>query len=985
MIRLNRSAPNIQINGNVVQTSTSVALIALFLAIVSIASAQPSIVIDPAEFNFELPHGVSNAGVINVANNGDSLLVVDVDQRQPRRDSVVRILIWTRFTDEEWELQNMLNSLAVLEVDHRFTFYDGLDLDEMTELLDMTHVLIIPDQEYGSLEELSEAGELFGEALNWFIVERGLYIIGAGCNGETASFLAGADLIHIEIEDANLRIECEAADVHPLNYGVQRYLALASSNIHTCEDEDALAITCPVDRDGNNITARRLGEGGIVYMGMDWVQYNDEMTQLLINAVLWFRGGSNWLILEQFNGHIEPNSSEDLFFSIESRITPEPGEYSQDIVLGSNDPEHPELVVPVNLTVTEWQPADMSLEPDEIFMISEPDVDTLQVVLIRNNGDGVLFTSIELEIDTDWLTINRHQLTVNPGVMDRIVLYFHSEYAGDRVQENRLIFEYENPDPVRVELPIIYYAAEDFGGIEGDLYDIEDNTPVSDAVINIHGIRTTSDENGQFRFENIPPFVYIIRINHPDYLESTIYDVRVSADQVTDLNIPLYYCNLETDLEDHIVVTLTEETLEQIDGEFRNSGNGPLTYESKFNDLVQIPHLNPWQIRFTVSGGELTSASEIKGAVLSEEYLLLSAHISQNQPNLIYFINRDGELVDSIEQPVEYVRGMSDIAWDGELIYGSDWNEIIGFDLEGEIQVRIPEPPFYYCRAIAWDERNERFWVADARSDVVAINRDGDELVSYENPGMSIYGIGWLSYTEDDYNLYLFCRDGPDNTQIHRMNSETGETEFLLDIPSEFAERAGGLTISGGWEARYWSVIAQFTGGSNRTVIYNLDRRHDWAQLIPSSAAVQSGSSLPVSIFFDSRGFHTGSILEGYIAVDGKQRGGIDTLRVTMNVLDNSVPDRKSSSLLPDAYEISTYPNPFNDQLTVRYRAPIGRPVQLSIYDIQGRLVDTIIQTVGNGMENTVAVKAGNIGSGLYFIALEAENSKYLNRVVLLR
>jgi len=968
------------------QSPILIAMILSLVTAVTVASAQPVITIDPTEFSFELPYGVGSAGVINVANNGDSLLIVHAGQRQPDRDSDVRILVWTRFTDEEWELQNLVNSLSALDINHRFTFYDGLDPEEMAELLDRAHVLIIPDQENGSPDELFEAGETFSEALNWAVTERGLYLIGSGCNGETAAFLAGADLIHIEIEDANLRIDCTATEVHPLNYGVQRYTALPSSNIHTCDDEDALVITRPVDHEGNNITARRLGEGGIVYLGMDWVRYNDEMTQLLINAVMWFRGGSNWLILEDFDGRIEANSAEDLFFSIESRITPEPGDYSQEIVLLSNDPEHPELVVPVDLTVTDWQPAEMSLEPDEVFFISEPNVDSSLVVVVHNSGDGALQLNINLEIpDTDWLSINRHRLNINPMVMDRVVLQFHGEPAGNRVRENRLIFEYENPDTVIVELPIIYYAGEDFGAIEGDVFDLENNQPVSQATINLHGIRTTSDADGHFLLDNIPPFMYILTTGHPDYLDGTTYDVRVSADEVTRLNIPLSYCILETDLDDSISATLVPGQVESVESEFRNSGNGALVYESRFHDLEQAPALNPWQIRYTLDNSQLTRVSEVKGAVFTGQQLILSAYMGQGQSNLIYFVDREGVLVDSLEQPVEYARGMSDIAWDGENIYGADWNEIVGFDLNGDVQVRIPEPPFYYCRAIAWDGQNERFWVADARSDVVAINRDGDRLASYDNPGLYIYGLGWLDIADDDYNLYLFCRDGPDHSQVHRMNSETGEIQFLLDLPSDFDERAGGFAVTSNWEPRYWSAIAQFSGGSNRTIVYNLKSRRDWARLTPRSASIQPARSLPVWINFDARGFHNGQLLEGFITIDGHQRGGIDTIHVAMRISENGVFDRESPELSPEDFNISTYPNPFNDQLTVRYRAPIGLPVKVSIYDVQGRSVKTVTTGIGDGMTNTAVFQSGSLGSGLYFIALEAGSGKYLSRAVLLK
>ena len=959
----------------------------LFLLLFSsIIVAQPSLMVDPEEFHFQLPHGVGSAGSLNIANNGDSLLIVTVGQRSARRDFVVRLLIWTRYTDEEWELQNLLTSLSALEPEYRYTLYDGIDGEEMFNLLDQSHVLLIPDQENGNEDQVGAAGEIFRDAIQWFVIERGGFVIGSGCNGQTAAFLHEAGLINIEVEDDNLRLECEVVGVHPLNSGVREYLALPCSNIHFCDDADAFAVSRPVEHEGNNITAKEIGDGGVVYLGMDWVQYNVEMTQLLINAVMWYRGGANWLMLEPFEGLIEPNSAEDLFFAVESRIVPTLGNYSQYIVINSNDPDAPEVLVPVEMTVTDWLPAELLVSPEQIFIISEPGRDSSQVLLIRNNGGGVLEANVSLaDPNVEWLTLSRHVLYVNPGVMDRVLLDFSAEHAGNRVRENLIIFEYENPDPVRVEIPVIFYAGSDLGSIRGTLIDAENREPVSQAVVNLQGLITTSDEEGVFNFERIPPYLYILKISHLDYLENTVFDVRVTANQEIQIEEQLYYCILESDLDENLEISVFPNNIEPIKGEFENNGNGVFNYQSIFEDRVEIPDLIPWQVRLDVNSLEITAANEIKGAVFDGENLLISAFRGQVQPKMIYFLNRLGELVDSVEQPGEYARGMSDLAWDGELIYGTDWNVILGFNRQGEVQMAIENPPFYYCRAIAWDETNRFFWIADARSDVVAINRDGQEIIRFDNPGLHIYGMGWLNYAEDDYNLYLLCRDGPNHAQVNRMNVETGEIQFIIDLLTNAEERAGGFSITGDWEPRHWTAIAQLTGGENRTLVYNLGKRRNWVRLSPETGLVQPGQSLPVNVIFDARGFHIGDLLEGYLIVDGHQRGGADTISVAMRLVANEAPRENEKPLKLETYSMNVYPNPFNDRITVNYIAPIGTSVEISLFDLQGRLVENLVNEVGVGMKNSISLESQDLVSGLYFIKMTAGNVSQIRRVVLLR
>jgi len=933
-----------------------------------------------------MPHGVSNAGSLNIANNGDSLLFVEVDQRQPDRDIVLRILIWTRFVDEQWKLHNLIASLSYLDVDSRINYYGGTDPDEIEDLLVETHVLIIPDQENGTEEQLSDIGRDFRSVLFNFLFNRSGYVVGLGSSGKTSTFLRSANLLDLELTLGDSILSCRAVSNHPINANVREYTALLSCNYHTCNDWDAIAISQLVGREENNITARSIGHGGVVYLGMNWWRYNDEMTQLLVNSVMWSQGGSNWLFIEPLDGVIESNSSEDLFFSIESRYTPEPGVYRKSIVLSSNDPDNPEISVPVTLTVSEWLPAEMRLAPEEIFLITDADVDTQLVVMIYNEGGGVLRASLELEHpDTTWLDINRNLFTIGPRLMDRVLLQFQGEFAEERVEQNRLIFRFANPDTVTVELPIIYYAGEDFGGIEGDLIDDENNQVVQDVIINLHGIQTVSDESGHFEFENIPPSSYNLELSHPEYIDVTLYYVRVRTDQITHLNERLHYCILESDFGEQVSHSIFPGVTGELIGEFRNTGNGLLSYMSHFRELIHIPNLQPWQVRSTIYGGDLTPSTEIYGAVFNGEHLILSGNGGRDYPNSFYFFNREGELVETIEQPGEFVRGMAGLAWDGELIYGTDWGDILGVNLDGEIVTRIPGP-YYFCRAITWDEENELFWVADARNDIIGINRDGDRLITIENPGLFIYGLAWRGYSEDGFNLYMFCRDGPSNAQINQVQPETGIIRFVTNLPAEGDERAGGIAVTSEWESRFWSIITQYVGGSNRTTVYNLDMCDDWVRLIPPTGDIPPGGSLPVTFEFNSRNARIDDELEGYFIIDAQQRGGVDTLRVIMSVVKNSVEEEVNSGLSPDDFALTAYPNPFNNQLTVLYRtAAQTTDVRISIYDLQGRLVQTVTPDKNATTGGRVILDASRMGSGLYFLLLEGGQTRIIRRVVLLK
>jgi len=84
------------------------------------------------------------------------------------------------------------------------------------------------------------------------------------------------------------------------------------------------------------------------------------------------------------------------------------------------------------------------------------------------------------------------------------------------------------------------------------------------------------------------------------------------------------------------------------------------------------------------------------------------------------------------------------------------------------------------------------------------------------------------------------------------------------------------------------------------------------------------------------------------------------------------------------------YPNPFNPSCTITYELPVAGHVNLSIYDVRGALVATLVDGwQGAGMHSLVWNGTGRDGasmsSGLYFYRLGAGKLEAMRRMVLLR
>ena len=78
----------------------------------------------------------------------------------------------------------------------------------------------------------------------------------------------------------------------------------------------------------------------------------------------------------------------------------------------------------------------------------------------------------------------------------------------------------------------------------------------------------------------------------------------------------------------------------------------------------------------------------------------------------------------------------------------------------------------------------------------------------------------------------------------------------------------------------------------------------------------------------------------------------------------------------------STYPNPANDQLNIRYTLPGASPVSLNIYDVSGKLVSAQnFGTIAAGpQQQTIDVSA--LPAGFYHVELVTEMGKSNNKVI---
>ena len=94
------------------------------------------------------------------------------------------------------------------------------------------------------------------------------------------------------------------------------------------------------------------------------------------------------------------------------------------------------------------------------------------------------------------------------------------------------------------------------------------------------------------------------------------------------------------------------------------------------------------------------------------------------------------------------------------------------------------------------------------------------------------------------------------------------------------------------------------------------------------------------------------------------------------NIVSSLITGIVGNSSIPDKYAIyQNYPNPFNPSTKIKFDIPKSGIVKLTIYDILGRQVSTLINNELTAGRYEMEWSAGSYSSGIYFYRIEAKVS----------
>jgi hypothetical protein len=99
----------------------------------------------------------------------------------------------------------------------------------------------------------------------------------------------------------------------------------------------------------------------------------------------------------------------------------------------------------------------------------------------------------------------------------------------------------------------------------------------------------------------------------------------------------------------------------------------------------------------------------------------------------------------------------------------------------------------------------------------------------------------------------------------------------------------------------------------------------------------------------------------------------------TVTAVDSKVTQEYSLDLYQN------YPNPFNPSTIISFSVPSAQRVELIVYDILGRKVSTLFNSVAPAGVTSVNFKADNLASGMYIYTVKTNTSSLSKKLLLLK
>ena len=246
----------------------------------------------------------------------------------------------------------------------------------------------------------------------------------------------------------------------------------------------------------------------------------------------------------------------------------------------------------------------------------------------------------------------------------------------------------------------------------------------------------------------------------------------------------------------------------------------------------------------------------------------------------------------------------------------------------------------YSCQQ--WGDRHQYY-----NPDIYPLMTDDgnqDVLWSWLNTGGAFPSTAYIDHTMTVFFKGNYAQFGPATATIDSMLDECGDLCTLSPPAALFDFEIDGNTVtfldfseiaSEGWIIESWA----WDFGDGNT----------------------SSEQYPVHTYENEGTYQVSLVVTTDIGTESVPFVA-DIQIGTLNISDNNLPE--------DFGLVKNYPNPFNPNTTIEYYLGESGMVTISAYDLNGKLIDSIVNTYQVSGKHSIIWQPNNISSGMYYINL---------------
>ncbi len=291
-------------------------------------------------------------------------------------------------------------------------------------------------------------------------------------------------------------------------------------------------------------------------------------------------------------------------------------------------------------------------------------------------------------------------------------------------------------------------------------------------------------------------------------------------------------------------------------------------------------------------------------------------------------------------------------------IYVSSNNGVQGFDLTNKTEVfHVPIPGAGQIDGITTDTSGNLYVVDGTYRRIYKINISTQTHTTFVNSGLPQYPQDCIF--DEENNRLLVVAWAP-NAPIQAVSLSDSTVTNVVNTNFGFFD---GIT-----KDQFGNVYVSSHYGTEN--IYKYDKDFNPPEII------SSGHSEPAGLGYNTR--------DNILAVPNYGSNSIDFIPINVNsVINNSNEGLNSYKLYQN------YPNPFNPSTTIDYFIPDGSEVLIRVFNIQGKVVNTLVDEFQNSGYKSIKWNGKNdaglmLSTGIYFYKLLTDNHSETKKMILL-